>query len=217
VLSRLGAVLRTFGEKAGLIRPSGIAIDRARRLLYVSDPASLKAEDHRVLVFTLDGALVRVLGKGKGDAPGQFYFPVYLAVDADGRLWVGDTMNFRLQVFAPDGSYVASHGEHGDGPGTFARIKGLGFDRFKNLYVVEGEHAVVQLFNQSFEPLMFFGGNAPKIEFLELPSAIAIDPVSDRVYVANEVNSRINVYELVNTSAEDSLRPAETPAETSKE
>ncbi len=209
VLSRLGVVMRVIGQKAGLLRPSGVAVDSKRGLLYVSDPASLKAEDHRVLVFTLDGDLVRVLGKGKGDGPGQFYFPVYLTLDAEGRLYVGDTMNFRLQVFGPDGSYLKSFGEHGDGPGMFARIKGLAFDGFKNLYVVEGEHAVVQLFNKDFDPLMFFGGIAPKLEFLELPSAIAIDQASGRIYVANEVNARVNVYELVNTKAEDSLPRAE--------
>jgi DNA-binding beta-propeller fold protein YncE len=63
----------------------------------------------------------------------------------------------------------------------------------------------VQLFNSRFQPLMFFGGYAQKLEYFDIPSGIAIDPRTNRIYVCNEFIARVNVYELVNTAAEDSF------------
>lgn len=209
VYSRRGEKLRTIG-KGDFERPTGIALDRKRGLLYVADSASLRSENHRVKVYKLDGTFVRDLGPpgglpgGRGEGDGQFYFPTYLALDGDGNLHVADTMNFRIQVFGPDGQFIRKYGENGDGPGYFARIKGMAFDSFGNLYVVDGGHANVQIFNRDFAVLMFFGGYAKRVEYFDVPSGIAIDPRTNRIYVCNEFISRINVYELINTTAEDS-------------
>lgn len=211
VFSKEGDRLRAFGSKDGLERPFGLALDRQRRLLYVSDPASLGSDAHRIAVFNLEGQHLRDIGE-KGNADGQVYFPLFLTLDSRGRLYVADSMNFRVQVFDPEGRFLAKFGENGNGPGTFARLKGIAVDGFDNLYVVDGEHAVVQLFNASFQALMFFGGDAQKLEYLQLPSGIAIDPATNRIYVANELMARINVYELINTRREDSMSPpAGTP------
>jgi DNA-binding beta-propeller fold protein YncE len=208
VYTRGGARLRELGA-GELERPTGLALDRERRLLYVSDTSSRKSQQHRVRAFSLDDATVRDVGARageptKGDGDGRFYFPTYLALDARGNLYVSDSMNFRIQVFAPDGSFVRKFGENGDGPGTFSRLKGLAFDSFGNLYAVDGGHSNVQIFNAEFQPLMWFGGYAKKIEYFDVPSGIAIDRKRNRIYVCNEFVSRINVYDLVNTSAEDS-------------
>jgi len=208
VFSRKGERRLGIGH-AELERPTGVAVDRARKLLYVADSASRASEKHRVLVFDLEGRLQRVLGPAgggptKGDREGQVYFPTYLALDAEGNLFVADSMNFRVQVFAADGRFLRKFGENGDTVGTFARLKGLAFDSFGNLYVVDGGHSNVQLFNRDFVPLMFFGGYARKLEYFDVPSGIAIDPRSNRIYVCNEFIARVNVYELINTTAADS-------------
>lgn len=200
VFDPAGALLRSFGADAKFVRPSGLAIDKKRGLLYVTDPATVSDTDHRVLVFSTDGKFLRSLGKeGRGREDEEFNFPIFLSVDAQGRVFVGDTMNFRVQVFDANGKFVTKFGEHGDGPGAFARTKGLAHDRFGNLYVVEGEFSVVQILNPDFAPLMWFGGRAPVLEYLDMPSGIAIDPQTNRIYVGNVLNPRINVYELINT------------------
>jgi DNA-binding beta-propeller fold protein YncE len=144
----------------------------------------------------------------KGKEDGQFYFPAYLAVDKDGQVYVADTMNFRIQVFDPEGRFVRKYGQNGDGPGSFSRIKGITFDGFDNLYVVDGGHSNVQLFNRNFDLLMWFGGFAPKLlEYFDVPSCIAIDPRVNRIYVCNQGRARINVYDLINTKADDNIAP----------
>src|SRR5262249_58756503 len=93
--------------------PSGLAIDRGRSLLYVAD-----AKKHQVLCYAAgDGALVRAIGKRGIDA-GEFNFPTNLSVDSNGRLYVTDTLNFRVQVFDGSGSFVSSIGTRATAPGT---------------------------------------------------------------------------------------------------
>jgi len=207
VFSKQGKRLRSFGKE--LERPTGLALDRARGILYVADTSRVTSENHRIFAYTLEGRLMREIGNGRGSEEGQFNFPSYLAVDdATGNLYVNDAMNFRIQVFDPEGKLVRAYGETGDTIGTLARTKGLAFDSFGNLYVADGEHSVVQIFNKTFQPLMYFGGKAPIVEHFDIPSAIAIDRQRNRIYVANEIQARVNVYDLVNTSATDSLHDA---------
>jgi len=198
-------------------RPTGLAVDRERKLLYVVDSASLKSKKHRVRVYDLNGKHLRDLGPAdggdtKGSGDGQVYFPIYVAVASDGSVYVGDAMNFRIQVFDAEGNFLSKYGEHGDGPGTFARLKGLDFDSFGNLYVVDAGHSLVEMFNRELQILMAFGGDAPKLEFFTGPRAIAIHRGTNRIYVSNVFSARINVYELINTTAEDSV-PSDSKAD----
>ena len=226
VFSRAGKPLMLIGNKQ-LERPTGIAIDRQRKLLYVSDTSRRKSDNHRVRVFDLSGKWLRDLGAqdarvGKGDEDGQWHFPTYVAVDpSNGDAYVSDSMNFRIQVFDATGKFVRKYGENGDGPGMFARLKGLAFDSHGNLYVVDGDHSNVQIFDRQFQPLMFFGGYARKLEYFDIPSGIAIDPKTNRIYVCNEYISRINVYQLLEDPkdavpaakvADDVAKPAEVKA-----
>ncbi|HEY3448482.1 MAG TPA: 6-bladed beta-propeller [Myxococcales bacterium] len=218
VVKRDGTPLRVFGSEH-LERPTGLALDRERKRLYVADAATRESKNHRVVVFDLQGTKVGEIGT-KGDQPGEFYFPVYLALDEQGNLYVGDTMNFRIQVFNPEGQFVRMFGQNGDGPGSFDKLKGLAFDKLGNLYAVDGGHSNVQVFNKRFQPLTFFGGYARKLEYFDVPSAIAIDKNTNRIYVANEFIARVNVYELINTTAEDCgnapTTPEASPAEVEK-
>jgi len=215
VFSRSGEALRIIG-KGDFERPTGLAVDRKRGRLYVVDSSSRTSTSHRVRAYTLEGKRLFDLGPaegtgGKGGGDGQFHFPTYLAVHASGHVYVGDSMNFRIQEFDQDGKFVRKYGEHGDGPGAFARIKGLDFDGFGNLYVADGGHSNVQIFNENFDLLLFFGGKRDRLEYFDLPSAIAIDRSRNRIYVCNQWIARVNVYDLINTKAEDSIPKPEEP------
>jgi DNA-binding beta-propeller fold protein YncE len=69
-------------------------------LVYVSD-----ADNHRVQVFTPDGAFVRSFGS-LGTGPGQFTIPFDLMVDADGNVIVLDDGAERITKLAPDGTPI---------------------------------------------------------------------------------------------------------------
>lgn len=190
-------------EHPSLVRPADVALDRERRLLYVADPATKASEVHSVKVFDLSGNLVREVGNGKGTCEGCLYFPTYVAVDPSGNLYVTSTLNSRVDVFDAEGAYVRHFGERGTSFGMFDKPKGVAVDSFGNVYVVDSGWSNVQIFNQKGEVLLFFGGRGSYPGLLKNPTGIAIDS-NNRIYVGDFLNYRINVYELVNTTAEDS-------------
>jgi len=82
-------------------RPTDVAVGLKGRL-YISDGYG----NCRVHVFSPTGELLRSWGvSGKG--PGQFHLPHGIATSADGRVFVCDRENDRIQIFDPDGEYLA--------------------------------------------------------------------------------------------------------------
>jgi sugar lactone lactonase YvrE len=62
-------------------------------IIYVTDP-----EGHMVAAYNVEGELIGEWG-GAGEGPGQFNKPVGLAVDAEGRVYIADAYNHRVQKF----------------------------------------------------------------------------------------------------------------------
>ena len=88
------------------LRPMGIACSPDGRVV-VADTGN----NRLALLRMRDGALSwdGVLGEG-GAAPGQFHGPSGVALDSQGRIYVADSGNNRVQVFSPDGVFVAEFG-----------------------------------------------------------------------------------------------------------
>jgi hypothetical protein len=59
----------------------------------------------RIVQFDKTGAFVKSWGT-KGDGPGQFKSPHAIAIDRDGRIYVADRGNSRVQIFDADGKYL---------------------------------------------------------------------------------------------------------------
>jgi DNA-binding beta-propeller fold protein YncE len=80
--------------------PTGVATSPEGHLI-VSDGYG-NARIHR---FTADGKLIHSFGE-PGHGPGQFYLPHGVAVDRDGRIYVADRENNRVQVFESNGVFI---------------------------------------------------------------------------------------------------------------
>jgi sugar lactone lactonase YvrE len=100
---RLVASIGNYGEGASEFRePCGVAFDRRRRLLLVSDRGN-----DRVQVFKLESDAAGmgsrlVFGKAfgrSGDGPGLFQKPCAIATDDRGKAYVIEDATGRLQVF----------------------------------------------------------------------------------------------------------------------
>jgi len=203
VFDRQGKRVRFFTHPS-IERPTGIALDRQRGKIYLADTAHTKSEKHTIKVFDMAGDLIGIIGGERGEEPGQFLFPTYVAVDGTGNLYVTDTLNSRLQVFDPDGKYVRTIGQRGSAWGMFDKPKGVALDSFGNVYVADSGWSNVQIFNPKGQVVLFFGGRGPIPGMLKNPTAIVIDR-SNRIYVGDYLNHRVEVYQLVNTRAEDSV------------
>lgn len=202
VFDAQGKFLRNITDDS-LERPTGIAVDSVRRRLYVADSSKSDSPNHVVRVFDLDGTYIKAFG-GQGYEDGKMFFPTYLALDAEGNIYVADTMNARVQAFDPEGNYLKKFGERGDAYGMFDKPKGVAVDTFGNLYVVDSAWSNVQIFNQHGDVLLFFGARGRFPGLLFNPTGLAMDP-RNRIYVADAFNKRVTIYQLVNTTAADSF------------
>lgn len=121
-----GTFVRQWGTTGA---PGGI---RAGEFTYPTDAAlgtdaTLFVADgyaDRIQAFASDGGFLAKWGGPFamnlfGPFNGWFAVPTSIAVGADGTVFVADFYNDRIQKFAPDGTFLTSFGEVGDGPGQF--------------------------------------------------------------------------------------------------
>lgn len=103
---------------------------------------------HRVVFFHDDGTVESMLGE-KGRDDGQFVYPVAIAQDDAGFIYVGEYGDRqRIQKFRPDGTFVTQFGEHGTGPGQFQRPSGIVW-RAGTVYAVDAFNNRIQVFSDS--------------------------------------------------------------------
>ncbi|MFE5244143.1 MULTISPECIES: NHL domain-containing protein [unclassified Streptomyces] len=131
--------------------PREVAVDAAGSV-YVTDAAN-----HRVRVITPDGKIDTVAGTGtagfSGDggpaAKAQLNYPLGVAVDSSGALYISDHSNNRVRKIGTDGkiSTVAGNGAAGfkgdDGPAASAQLNrpyALAVDDADILYITDGNN-----------------------------------------------------------------------------
>jgi DNA-binding beta-propeller fold protein YncE len=131
----------------GLDHPIGLAVAPSGDL-YVTD------QSDRVTRITRGGSVVTRWG-GHGFAPGQFWFTpsdpnqnVYgsIAVGPDGKVYVSDTYNRRVQVFDANGTFIRRMGAFGRLDGQFILPYDLSADAAGNVYVIDDQQGRITKF-----------------------------------------------------------------------
>lgn len=185
-----GRTRHVFGSLKGgegfFKRPTGIAIDPDRHRVYVTDTLR-----DRVYILDSDGQVIRSFGQ-HGGGNGEFNLPTEVHAKG-GIVAVVDAMNFRVQLFDPDGNFQGVIGTSGDPGGGIYRPKGIAIDSEDHIYVVEAEWGLVQVFDRQGRLLYNFGNGTGFGQFL-LPTGLFIDR-NDRVYLADSYNRRVQVFQ----------------------
>ena len=124
--------------KLGLDRPLGLAIGP-------SGDAYVTETSDRVSQISPNGGVVRRWGK-EGSKAGEFDFvgpnpednpQGSIAVGPDGKVYVSDSDNHRVQVFTADGTFVRQFGSFGTGTGQFVLPADLSVDVTGDVYVLD--------------------------------------------------------------------------------
>jgi tripartite motif-containing protein 71 len=158
--------------------------------LYVTEASSQR---QRVLVLDGQGGTKLAFGEA-GENPGQISFANGVIADDKGRIFVSNGNNGRVDIFAPDGTYLESIS--GSEAGSFGLPRGLALDDLGRLYVVDAVSQDVVVFDvEGPRPkfLFSFGGYGIGDGQWRYPVGIAVDG-SGRVYVTDRVNNRIQVW-----------------------
>jgi streptogramin lyase len=133
--------------------------------IFVSDG---EGQNTRIVKFSKDGKFIKAWGT-KGAGPGQLQTPHAIFIDGQGRVWVGDRGNKRLQVFDQDGKFLDQMTQFGTPASLF----------------IQGEMLYVAA--PAPENRVTVGTTAGKvvhvIEGLDAPHVIAVD-AEGAIYVA---------------------------------
>jgi DNA-binding beta-propeller fold protein YncE len=186
-----GTYLRAFTPPSDIVgwQPLGVSFDAAGNL-YVTDVGPVP---NVVREFDPSGKQLRVLGEADG-----LSFPNGVAIDNAGFVYVTDSNNGRLLVYAQDGSVVAKV-SRGVGEGNLGLPRGLAIDSQGRLYVVDASAHAVMVYGQ-------FKGGEPRLDYLgsfgtqgvadgqfQYPNSIAVD-ARGRLYVADSANDRVQLW-----------------------
>jgi sugar lactone lactonase YvrE len=138
-----GRVLLTLGKsgKAGdppeLLNEPCDVVTAANGDIFVADGHSGQntnagpATVARIVKFSKDGKFLKSFGKW-GSGPGELKTPHAIAMDSQGRLFVADRGNQRIQLFDQDGTFLEEWPQ-------FSRISGLYIDANDVLYAADSE------------------------------------------------------------------------------
>ncbi len=166
-------------------QPSSVYGLAAERSLLVLDGGN-----NRVQKLSLNGVPVAGFNgpSGAGSLPGSFNAPQGIAADVNGRFWVADTGNDRVQAFNADGSYLETVGE-----GALSRPRGVALGLDGTLYVTDSGHNQIVAYapgTPTNGPGTQVVGSGSLPGQVEDPGGIAVDALG-RLDVADSGGSRI--------------------------
>ena len=137
-----GEVLLTLGQagvsRAGqdtFIAPTACAVAPNGDIIIADGhfprPSTSQRDGDRIMRFTKDGRYINSWGN-RGPGPGEFDGPHALAFDSQGRLFVADRSNNRVQIFDQNMHFV-------DDWRHFGRPSGVAITQDDTLYVADSE------------------------------------------------------------------------------
>jgi DNA-binding beta-propeller fold protein YncE len=188
VYTQNGEYVRTFvpdNNPAFDWVPVGLRFDDIGTM-FVTDQTEHR---HRVLVFDPSSRLLTEFGLS-GSGAGMFLFPTDVVEDDQGRLFVADSANSRVQVYDSEGEYLtAIHGT------DLSLPRALFFDGDDRLHVLDSMGHSVAAMTIAEVPTIDYrygvlGRGAAQFYF---PSDMGKDETG-RIYISDRFNNRVQVW-----------------------
>lgn len=136
---------------------------------------------------------------GTGDAgPGndQFNEPLGVFVGSDGKVYVSDNGNHRIQVFDESGDHyftIGTPGVCGSSDTELCGPIGLFVDSSGNVYVADPNNHAVKIFDANGNHVETIGGQGTGEYEFDQPFGVFVDKTG-KLYVADMMNHRVQVF-----------------------
>lgn len=133
-----------------------------------------------------------------GNEGGVLRFPLDVAVDGLGYVYVADSFNRRIQKFHGDGTFLSAWGSYGTADGQFGSPQGVAVDGAGHVYVADAHNHRIQKFDASGAFLAKWGSSGDGAGQFSAPTGIAVD-AAGHVYVVDSNNHRIQKFDASGT------------------
>ncbi|MEO8335460.1 MAG: peptidyl-alpha-hydroxyglycine alpha-amidating lyase family protein [bacterium] len=140
--SPTGTLLMTLGKAGGgrdtefFWQPNDVLVAPNGDIFVAEGHSSSPGSTARMLKFSKDGRLIKTWGS-LGSGPDQMNQPHALAMDSQGRLFVGDRGNDRILIFDQNGTLLDTWYQ-------FSRPSGIAIDKRDRIYVADSESGSVE-------------------------------------------------------------------------
>jgi DNA-binding beta-propeller fold protein YncE len=178
VFNKNGTQKMAFAADDGFWGPREVGVD-ANGFIYVADTGK-----HRVIKFDPKGQKIRTWcgvdpktgAPVPGSKPGEFNEPIGLAVDASGNLYVADRLNFRIQVFGPEGQALRQWPVKGWAKEQVDMEPHLALDKAKQiLYVTDGKGTQVLCYHLDGTPISTIAKDSAGNDLFRVPLGVAVN------------------------------------------
>jgi hypothetical protein len=122
-----------------------------------------------------------------GSGPGQFAPQGGIAIGPNAHTYVADTLNNRVDEFGPDGAFVRSFG-------TVGKPEGIAVGPDGKVYVAGKGPGRTFVFSAEGELLSEIGNPGEGAGQMIEPSGLALDPLSDEIFVVDQGLHRVDVF-----------------------
>jgi streptogramin lyase len=129
-----------------------------------------------------------------GTEAGKLKSPWGAAINAEGKLWVVDTANNRVEEFGPEGTYIAKLGEAGSGNGQLKEPEGIALDAAGHIWVADTGNNRVEEFSATGAFMTTVGSLGSESGKFHAPAALAFD-TKGNMWVADSANNRIEKFD----------------------
>jgi tripartite motif-containing protein 71 len=164
--------------------PDGVATDPNDGSIVLADTSN-----NQIKKFDSTGVFLWQKGKGASTALGLFKTPTGVAVGPDGKVYVADTGNARVQVFnGSDGAFLYAFGARGTTGGNMSGPTGLTVDQSnQNVYVADPPRHLVLVYTNTGTFLRAIGSPTLKRDY-----DVAVDATS--VYVSDRTLNKFVIF-----------------------
>jgi len=178
----------------------GLDVDQHGNL-FVADRGN-----HRIQKFDSNGNFVTKFGRNGGtgyigSGEGELASPLGVTISEDGKIFIADTNNNRVQILDTLGNFMLEIGKEGTGyassaDGEFDRPVAVDVDHCGVIYVADQNNHRIQVFNSQGDLMTIFGSEGVQYGQFKDPKDLEVDD-SDRLLVADSENNRVQVFQII--------------------
>ncbi|MBN9388718.1 MAG: SMP-30/gluconolactonase/LRE family protein [Chloroflexi bacterium] len=148
------------------------------------------ANQEHIFKYSSNHQLIATWGKQED----KLHYRSGLAIDKQGRVFVTEQRNNKVEIYSPDGQFIKSWGESGGNPGQLTWPEALAIDPAGFVYIANSGINRVEKFDLDGHFITGWGGNGSAPGLFKGPNGIALDSKGN-VYVTDAINNRVQKFD----------------------